>query len=104
MRVYKKEKMFSPDLSIRVTALLIVFIFMLLAGVGFLFLRKQHEDRRVRLVQQEGLIEQRRLLEEESDRLDQIAAIVDQPQYIESVARNELGMIQEDEIIFKDVP
>lgn len=89
--------------SLRVTGLLILVILVLLATAATALFFKQNEERRLKLQQKDALQEELASLKEESDRLDQMVAMAGQPQYIERIARDELGMVQADEKVFKDV-
>ena len=93
----------KPRFSLRLSTIMLAMIFVLLVLVGVAFLLRQNNERQVKLAEGDELRTQLSALEEEAARLDREQAMADQPQYIEQLARDELGMVQEGEIIFKDV-
>lgn len=99
----RKQSIWRDAFSMRVTKLLIMVIVVLLSAAGFAYYFRQNEEKRLKLSHQQVLQEQLNVLEEESKRLDQLVAMAGQPQYIERIARDELGMVRPDEKVFKDV-
>jgi cell division protein FtsB len=93
----------GPRFSLRLSTIMLALIFVLLVLVGVAFLVRQNNERQVKLAEGDELRTELSALEEEAARLDRAEAMADQPQYIEQLARDELGMVQEGEIIFKDV-
>lgn len=105
MSTYRqKNNMVQSEISLRLTSIFLVLILALLLVVAFAFLMKQREARAIRIAQRDVLLEELKNLEDESVRLDQLEEMANEPAFIEQIARNELGMIQEDEKIFKEIP
>lgn len=96
--------MVQSEISLRLTSIFLVLILALLLVVAFAFLMKQREARAIRIAQRDVLLEELKNLEDESVSLDQLEEMANEPAFIEQIARNELGMIQEDEKIFKEIP
>ncbi|NLF20292.1 MAG: hypothetical protein GX588_02655 [Clostridiaceae bacterium] len=93
----------SEGFSLRVTGLLVLLMFVLLAAAATMFFFSQNEERDAKLAEGEALKAELAVLEADSNYLDQLVAMAGQPQYIERIARDELGMVQADEIIFRDI-
>lgn len=105
MNTYRqKNNMVQSEISLRLTSIFLVLILALLLVVAFAFLMKQREARAIRIAQRDVLLEELKNLEDESVSLDQLEEMANEPAFIEQIARNELGMIQEDEKIFKEIP
>lgn len=105
MSTYRqKNNMVQSEISLRLTSIFLVLILALLLVVAFAFLMKQREARAIRIAQRDVLLEELKNLEDESVSLDQLEEMANEPAFIEQIARNELGMIQEDEKIFKEIP
>ncbi len=91
------------DVSLRATVLLVLVIFVLLAAVAVAFYFRQNEEKAKLVAEGQVLQAELAALQQESDSLNQLEVMSGQPQYIERIARDELGMIGADEKVFKDV-
>ena len=82
-------------LSISILLLLALFFFIIVSEHGLADLRFLKEERNKHVEENQKLTHENQAISVEIDRLKH------DPAYIESVARQELGMIGEDEIILK---
>ena len=91
-RSTKKSK-----LKITTIVLLLVVLFMLIKGV---MLQPQITDNYDKISELEEQIEYEK---QRADEVDALKENVDSDEYIEKIAREKLGMIRKDEIVFIDV-
>ncbi len=103
IQMKKKKRPFLDDVSLRATGLLVLVIFVLLSAVGIAFYFNQNEQRDKLIAEGQVLQAELAALQDEADSLNQLELMSGQPQYIERIARDELGMIGADEKVFKDV-
>jgi cell division protein FtsB len=90
---YFKNKKFLLYLGMGFMGILLLQ--MIFSDNGVLDLRKKYAERKY-LLQRDAIIKQ-----ENAHLYHQVYRLRNDPAYIESIARRELGMIREDEIIFK---
>ncbi len=99
----QKRHFWQDDLNLKATGLLVLIIFVLLLAVGTAFAFNQNEERERKLAEGQALQAELMQLMDEAEALNQLEAMSGQPQYIERMARDELGMVSSDEIVFRDV-
>jgi cell division protein FtsB len=77
------------------SAMLVLLLFVIFGDNGWMELRRLQDTHR-------GLIiDNARLTRENSQMYDIVGRLQKDPEYIENIARRELGMIRTDEVIFK---
>lgn len=89
-------------LNLSVTWLLVIIMFALLFLISAVLVLKQNAERNSLLAEQvdlQAVLEQRKA---DAAKIDQREAMAGEPEAIEKIAREELGMIKKDEIIFID--
>lgn len=87
-----------------VAPVLITLLCMILLSLGIvIFVGQQNEKVRLEQRRQE-LYDELAAMEEDGRRLAELEAQVGTPEYIEKIARQELGMGHEDEVFFEDQP
>ena len=77
------------------TALIGFFFYTLLGDNGLLELKRLHKNHQQLLVENEQLVQENSRMYRTIDRLQ------NDPAFIENVARQELGMVRSDELVFK---
>ncbi|VFQ45257.1 FtsB family cell division protein [Desulfoluna butyratoxydans] len=87
-----REKIVCGGLALVLIALLVPLVFM---QWGFLDLNKRQKELADRRTENRSIAEENRNLEKEIRRLNH------DPAYLEFIARKELGMVAEDEIVVK---
>lgn len=90
-------------LNLSVTWLLVIIMFALLFLISAALILKQNAEKNNLLAEQvdlKAILDQKKA---EAARIDQEESMAGEPEAIEKLARNELGMIRKDEIIFIDV-
>ena len=91
------------NLSAGATWLLVLIMFFLLAVISLTLIYRLNQEKRELLNRQAELEIILEEVESKSLELDKMEAIADEPEAIEKLAREELGMIRENEILFKDL-
>lgn len=89
----KKQKKSNLTVGILVA----LALFMLIKGI---ILQPQITDNKDKIAELNSLIDYE---QERADEVDELKENVDSDEYIEKVAREKLGMIRKDEIVFVDI-
>lgn len=87
-----------------IAPVLIALLCLILFSLGIVILMGQQSEKVQLARTNHELREELESAEEESRRLAQVEAQIGSPEYIEKIARQELGMGREDEIFFVDGP
>lgn len=93
----------QSTLNFSVTWLLVIIMFALLFLISAALILKQNAEKNNLLAEQvdlKAILDQKKA---EAAKIDQQESMAGEPEVIEKLARDELGMIRKDEIIFIDV-
>lgn len=97
MTKLRRRKNFRKHLgSIAITG--VVVLMLIFVSVASLKLRAQNETKQERIKQLESQIEAE---EQKAEEIDEYSKYVQTKKYAEEVAKDKLGLVYEDEIIFK---